>query len=231
LFLSSNNTNELVDLLPNNFFKGHYTSVLIRVNNVTKETCMLLEKMGINEVYLGCENADDRILTDMNKRITFKDTLNAIKIFKENLKGINLSGLWIVGFPTEDSESVNINFKAIRNLIMNEYLNDVDPNLFVPHPGTHIYRFPNKYGMRILHNNWREYDYHRKPVFNGKNLNSTEIWQYYLNIYNLIVDSESDKFFVSKSKRSDFNNTAQAFSRQLKNRLKEFNKRKWGSEC
>lgn len=222
LFVNSDVVEKFSLLLPERFFSKHCSSVLVRVDNLNEKNRRIIQRLGFDEVYVGCENADDRILKDMNKKIEYKETRRRLECFSQEQHDFKVSALWIVGFPTENKVSASKNSDSIKQFLEQGLVDDVDPNLFVPHPGTDVFMNSVNYGLQLKHKNWRSYDYHQKPVFDGKFMNSDEIWRYYIETYKLIIRQELNAYFPSKEKQNSFFEVCEKFSGKLLSEMTEY---------
>lgn len=97
----------------------------------------LLEKMrssGCVEVGIGIESGSQRILDIVRKGETVEDNMKAILLCHE--LGIRVKGLFIIGLPGENEETV----KETIEFLEKANLYDVDITIYSPYPGSGIYK-------------------------------------------------------------------------------------------
>ncbi|MEU3193259.1 radical SAM protein [Streptomyces sp. NPDC006992] len=86
-------------------------NVLHRADDEMLDT---LARNGLREVALGIESGSDRILSDMDKRITADMTENVAHRLLE--RGINVKGYFILGYPGEQREDLDDTVRHIHDL-------------------------------------------------------------------------------------------------------------------
>lgn len=64
-------------------------------------------------IEVGIESGDNRILANMNKKITVDDIREKIKTLS---KYVSISGLWLIGFPGETEESLENSYQLLAEL-------------------------------------------------------------------------------------------------------------------
>jgi anaerobic magnesium-protoporphyrin IX monomethyl ester cyclase len=208
----------LLDLLPDKFFKNHFSSMLIRVDHIDIDRLAAIERLGFRELYVGCENSSNRILEDMNKGISFNDTIKSLQLVRTQIPNLSITALWVVGFPTENEESVKHNLSSIRKLFSQDLVNDIDPCFFVPHPGTQVWKNPEDFGVEMLHSSWRDYDFHQKPVYNSQTLRDP--WAYYLKVYQTTIESMM-QLLLPKELHNEFLSVSNILSNELTTQMQK----------
>lgn len=141
-------------------------SGLTRANMVNKEIIKLAKEAGCMKLDMGVESGDDKMLQRIRKSTTIKQIKEATKIIKN--EGIPLMTYYIIGHPGETYETA---MKTIR-LACNLNTDEIAVGLMVPYPGTEIYQMAkeNKYGYKLLSENWTEYDKFGGRVISNKEL-------------------------------------------------------------
>lgn len=149
-------------------------------------------KAGVRKVVIGVESGSDRVLRFINKGIT------VAQVLKQNRKiskyGIYVQYNFITGYPTETlsevRQTINLALQLIKEnkrAMINYFC------IFVPLPGSKLYKFEKERGMPVPKtiNEWVKYD--RLFVSNreGVDLNRK------LNIISLFVDKKVN--FYAKS--------------------------------
>lgn len=125
-----------------------------RVDVASPELFRLMKKSGCYYIFFGLESADDNILKISGKRIMTSQVKNAVNWAKD--AGIIVSGSFIIGLPGETEETVRKSIEFAQELD----LYSVTFPIAVPYPGTILRKMAinHEYGLKILTNNWDDYD-------------------------------------------------------------------------
>jgi len=125
-----------------------------------------MKESGCYYVFFGLENADDAILNNARKRITVSQIKKAVEWAKSS--GIIVSGSFIIGLPGETEETVRKSIKLAQEL---DLYSTTFP-IAVPYPGTVLRKMAidHEYGLRILSNNWENYDKQYPGVMESEQL-------------------------------------------------------------
>ncbi len=122
-----------------------------RSDLLTPEMCEALKRAGCDELGLGVETADDKVLKLINKGETVEDHKRAVLMTKES--GLRVKTNWMTGLPGETWETIEKNKQFIRETKPDRWI----LNQFCPFPGCDVWRAPEKYGVRILDKDWSKY--------------------------------------------------------------------------
>lgn len=122
-----------------------------RSDLITDEICEMLKKMGCNEIGLGVESADDRVLKMINKSETSEDHERAIATIKK--WGIKSKVFFMSGLPGETWETIEINKKFIERSKPDKWF----CTLFTPYPGCDVWANPENYGVEIINRDFSSY--------------------------------------------------------------------------
>lgn len=151
-----------------------------RVDNLPAETLKLMKRAGCHTLHIGVESGDQKILDNIKKGITIEQVKEAVKNIKE--VKLNVVTYFMLGLPGETLETMKKTLNLAKGL-------DPDATTFsvaTPHPGTIFYDWLEKNKMFIT-KNYNNFDPSLPPVFNLKNLTSTEIYEFmrysYRNFY------------------------------------------------
>lgn len=102
---------------------------------------------------IGLESGSDYILDRMNKLTTVDNARRTIRLLKDN--GVKVLGWFIVGFPGETWNTIYETTEFIREMELDKVV--VYP--LIPYPGTEIYNNREKYGLRIIDQDFSKYFY------------------------------------------------------------------------
>lgn len=119
-------------ILDNNFHKRARFYLCARGKDVDEELCKKIRDANF-EIAINFEAGTNRMLKFIKKAETVEENIAAVLIAKKY--GINITSVFMFGFPTETQEDRN---KAIR-LSRRLPLDSVRFNIVVPYPGTELY--------------------------------------------------------------------------------------------
>ena len=145
------------------------------------ELIKILKKAGLKAVKVGVESYDEDVLKASGRFSVSKDQqLEKIRELETN--DIQVSAMYILGFPTDTNETINktINYAKKLNTTYAQF------SVWTPYPGTPVF---NEYKDKITAKNYDEFDqYHlvyEHSLFNKKNIRnylSKAYSSYYLRI-------------------------------------------------
>lgn len=134
-------------------------------------------------VCLGIESADQEILDLSNKQVTAGRCIEACRTVKR--AGLNLYTYWVFGLPGETHDSAHATIRLLRYFLDEKLIDMTHCTVCVPYPGTDLYKHPEKYNIKLLHNDFNEYwlncDYLGSglPVMETEQLSRYEIYAYW----------------------------------------------------
>ena len=148
LFLASKvRTTELCNMLLASDIKMTWTCTA-RVDTVKPDVLALMKKAGCWEISFGLETGSNALLKKMDKAAEVEKSEQAIKWTAA--AGIRTKGLFMLGFPGEDSETIAQTKAFIRRIPMTI----MNLTKFTPYPGSPIYR--DIYGTNIREDHWEK---------------------------------------------------------------------------
>jgi len=102
----------------------------VRLDTLNKELLSAMKEAGLYALSVGIESGSDRILKDMKKNLTKKEIREKIKLIRDC--DLEVSGFFIIGYPTETKEDINetIKFSLELDLARAGFF------IFKPFPGT-----------------------------------------------------------------------------------------------
>lgn len=102
---------------------------------------------------IGFESGSNYILDRMNKLTTVDNARRTIRLLKDN--DVKVLGWFIVGFPGETWNTIYETTEFIREMELDKVV--VYP--LIPYPGTEVYNNREKYGLRIIDQDFSKYFY------------------------------------------------------------------------
>ena len=112
-----------------------------------------MQKTGCKVVCFGIESGVQALLDAMKKGTTVEGNLNTIKMAKA--AGLTTMGYFILGYPGETKDTI----KKTMEFVDNSGLDQAQFYTFVPLPGSEIYANLDKYGAKLITNDFSEF-YH-----------------------------------------------------------------------
>ncbi len=113
----------------------------------------IMKDSGCSMVYFGIESGSQKILDLMNKGTTIEKNYKAIH--RAHDAGLMVGGYFILGYPGETTETIDMSMEFIEK----SGIDQAQFYMFVPLPGSEIYRDLDKYGGKLLTEDYSEY-YH-----------------------------------------------------------------------
>ncbi len=120
----------------------------LRVQYVDDEIVQAMKDSGCRGVYLGIESADDRVLTNMNKKARRADFVRGVELL--NKYGISSLSAFVLGFPGEDDKSIQANIDFIENCGVDFY--SLKEFFYMEH--TEIHKKRDDFGLTGMGNRW-----------------------------------------------------------------------------
>jgi radical SAM superfamily enzyme YgiQ (UPF0313 family) len=114
-----------------------------RVDTSSKDVLSAMKKAGCTEICYGIESTEQRVLNKCNKKLKIEQVYQALKNAED--VGIKTRIFFIIGLP-EQNEDVADN---MINFIKKTKPYAVDLSTFIPFPGSDIYNYPEKYGIKL----------------------------------------------------------------------------------
>jgi len=138
------------------------------------ELIKILKQSGLKAVKVGVESGDEEVMKDAN-RFTIKKDEQLTKIRELEKNNILVSSMFIIGFPTDDEDSMmkTINYAKKLNTTFSQF------SVWTPYPGTPVFK---EYEDQITANRFEEFDQYNL-VFKHKNLNKEIIRKYLSKAY------------------------------------------------
>lgn len=141
-------------------FKCHTRSDLLN-----KESIGLLKDAGCEEMGLGVESADPKILKAMHKGEKVEDHKRAIGLLKEG--GIRSKVYLIAGLPGETEETIILNEQFMLETKPDKWT----LSRFTPYPGSPIWFKPDKYDVCMNGSSFKGYwNFYNSPVYELKDV-------------------------------------------------------------
>jgi len=131
-----------------------------RVDTVSLEVLAKMKEAGCHTVSFGVESANPGILKTIRKGITLEQVIDAVNMCNE--VGMTPHASFILGLPGETPETVkeSVDFgEKLKGLGVAHGF-----HLLAPFPGTEVREESDRFGIKILTNDWSEYHANRAIV-------------------------------------------------------------------
>jgi len=161
-----------------------YFACEMRADNINKRIVNLLEKAGFIGIFIGVESGSTEILKKMGKNETLNTILKALRILKGKIPIVHTS--WMVGYPGENYDTLNETYTFLEEIYRNKLTLESRPRVFIPYPGTPIFKEPQRFGVTIISKDWEKYTrFSFPPIHKLDNMSELEIWSAFLCLFNI----------------------------------------------
>lgn len=109
-----------------------------------------------------------------------ENMINSIKLAKK--AGLFTDMMVKLGYPWENEEDIINTFEIVKYLMLNGYINSMNASIFVPYPGTKLFKYCDENNL-IVTKNWFDYDM-RKNIMKI-DMEDDKIFKYIECFYNL----------------------------------------------
>ena len=143
-----------------------------RVDIITKELCKEMKESGCVALQFGVESGSQEILDKVNKRISLTQIENAVKWATES--GIRVICSMMIGIPGDTKKTIKDTIKFALYL-QKKYGANIVMGCTVPYPGTYIFKYPEKCGIKKIHE--KDFDKYNtdNPIMDLENISVKEI--------------------------------------------------------
>ncbi len=148
-----------------------------RVDLINNEVVEILMNSGCILIALGIETADDTILEQIAKKITFNKSINALKILQNKIPVLTY---WLIGLPNETKKSAVHSQKKIVELLNEKLTYLADYYINTPYPGTKLYSDPIGFNIAITYKDFKMWREDSVSVLKTKDLSEEDIYLYWL---------------------------------------------------
>ena len=145
------------------------------------ELIKLLKKSGLRAVKVGVESADSEVLKNVN-RFTIKQDDQYLKIRELEQNKILISAMFIIGFPSDDENTImkTINYAKKLNTTFAQF------SVWTPYPGTPVFE---EFKDKIVADQYQQFDQYnliyKHEILSKKNIRdllSKSYSKYYFRI-------------------------------------------------
>jgi radical SAM superfamily enzyme YgiQ (UPF0313 family) len=163
-------------------FPKMYFGCNARADTITPDMVKNLSMAHFTDILIGGESGSELVLSSVNKGISPKHTLNALKIIDDKIPFSLVT--FVIGLPGDSMQTIHATVEHISTLFRKTKVFKINTRMFVPYPGTPVFEHPERFGIRLLEKNPVEFvRYHFPSVVETKDLSAFEIWGLFLESY------------------------------------------------
>jgi len=129
--------------------------VMSRVDTITNEGIVALQKANIKAVWVGLESASEKVRSKMNKTITMDQIMAGCEKMRD--AGFEIGSFWIIGHPGDNPREAEHSIDTLQTMLAKGLTTYMDIALFVPYPGTVFFSHPRGHGVQILTYDWAKW--------------------------------------------------------------------------
>ena len=127
-------------------------SCMSRVDCVDRELLKLMADAGCIQIFYGTESGDQRVLDSIRKKVDVNTYHRVVDWTKE--AGIRVILSLLIGLPEQTEHSLERSLDLMRDLAPD----GLDISYVCPQPGTPLWHEPERYGMRIIEDDYSRFD-------------------------------------------------------------------------
>ena len=151
-----------------------------RLNCLTDlELIKALRRSGCRWVEIGLETGIQDSQNLYKQRVKLESIKDALGKLRD--EGIAVCSFMVNGFPTETIDDMKRSIEWVCSLIQDDLLQASYLFGLVPYPGSDMYENPDKYGMKLLHHDFKYYHEEMPPVFESMFAKPDEVYKQFLN--------------------------------------------------
>lgn len=148
--------------------------VELRLDNLSEDFVKEITNAGCVTAYCGIESRNQNVLNSVNKSYNLSIQNKALNTAKKH--GLKIEGGYVIGLPEDTEKSITETTKMATSLLKDDLAVPLF-FIFVPFPGTDIGDNPDKYNIKIINNDFRDYHFIPKhPLASTKFLSGQEVF-------------------------------------------------------
>lgn len=147
-----------------------------RLNCLTDvEVIRALAGSGCRWVEVGLETSNQESLNLYKQGMKLGNTEEVLECLRD--EGIAACSFTVTGFPNQTVDDMKRSTDWVCSLIQRDLLQASYMQVLVPYPGSDMYERPAKYGIKLLHHDYRYYNEDMPPVFDTELAKSDEVYE------------------------------------------------------
>ena len=118
-----------------------------RADLVDVELARAMYSAGCRQIAIGIEGGRDEQRKRVIKRLRTRTASDSLAMLRD--LGFEIQTYWIIGLPGDDEDAVHSTIDVMRFFLESELTHLTHISVLVPYPGTSLYRYPEKLGIRL----------------------------------------------------------------------------------
>ncbi len=143
------------------------------------EVLEALKNSGCSWVEIGIETINQTSQNEHKQRMKLAELEETLKRVQD--AGLTACSYLVNGFPDQTIDDMKGSIDYVSDLIDRDLLQTSYLFGLVPYPGSDLYAQPEKYGMKLLHKDFRRYHEDLPPVYETKYAKPDEMYEVFLN--------------------------------------------------
>ncbi len=131
----------------------------IRIDSIDEDFARKLAELKCQQLFIGIESGNDKMLKKIGKGFKVKDTIEKIRILSKYPQ-IRIKAAAIVGFPKETKKQIKDTLRLVTRLYRIHPNIDFNLGMYLPYPGSSLYKEALSLGFELPNNpeRWADYD-------------------------------------------------------------------------
>lgn len=128
----------------------------VRADTIDRELLEKMHQSGCAALFIGVETVDENVMKTIRKGLNLEQVKESVRMAKE--AGFLVKISFILGLPYQKPEEGEAIINFVEELGLELPQDMITINMLCPFPGTDIYDHPEKYGLKIVNDNWNLYN-------------------------------------------------------------------------
>jgi anaerobic magnesium-protoporphyrin IX monomethyl ester cyclase len=128
----------------------------VRADTVDRELLSKMRESGCVALFIGIETVNENVMKLIKKGLKFEKVKKSIRIAKE--LGFHVKASFILGLPYQTPDEPDKILEFVKEAGLEPPGDMITINMLCPFPGTDIFDHPEKYGLRIVSDNFTLYN-------------------------------------------------------------------------
>lgn len=173
-----------------------------RLNCLTDDSVLTaLKRSGCQWVEIGLETGNQESQDLFKQRVKLRTTEEILMKIRD--AGLATCAFMVNGFPNQTIDEMKRSHEWVCNLIEADLLQASYFFGLVPYPGSDLYAHPEKFGMKILHHDFKYYHEEMEPVFETPFAKPAEVYEQFLTGVKEIGQAMSKKPYFGDLPKSE----------------------------
>ena len=150
-----------------------------------------LARSGCRWIEIGLETGNQESQNLFKQRVKLDPVEEKLSQLRD--EGISTCSFMVNGFPNQTIDEMKRSIDWVADLISKDLLQASYLFGLVPYPGSEMYSVPDKFGMKILHHNFKFYHEEMPPVFESAFAKPDEVYEQFLSGVRVLGEAMAKK--------------------------------------